>query len=159
MTISIIFVMRYAKRVQENPMLSIVGAEHRELFANAEHMAESDGTAADGGSIKMQGSEGENTPAHTNVMSGRQKAILAVFGGCFFIMILGVIPWAEKFDIYFFENINEFLRGIPVLGVVLGNTLRLENGGFPILRCCSCWARSYALSYGAGMKPSLQNCL
>lgn len=130
MTISIIFVMRYAKRVQENPMLSIVGAEHRELFANAEHMAESDGTAADGGSIKMQGSEGENTPAHTNVMSGRQKAILAVFGGCFFIMILGVIPWAEKFDIYFFENINEFLRGIPVLGVVLGNTPPLGEWWF-----------------------------
>lgn len=51
----------------------------------------------------------------------RRKTTLWIFGLTFVVMIIGVIPWAEKFNIMFFENAVKWLADIPYLGVVLGN--------------------------------------
>ena len=71
--IGIAFVMRYADRVKADPSRSVV-ADQRE--ANAQHFS-------------VDAGEGEI------VMSGRQKAILAVFGLAFLVMMYGVIPWED----------------------------------------------------------------
>ena len=71
--LGIAFVMRYADRVKADPSRSVV-ADQRE--ANAQHFS-------------VDAGEGEI------VMSGRQKAILAVFGLAFLVMMYGVIPWED----------------------------------------------------------------
>lgn len=112
MAISIVFVMRYAKRVQANPALSIVAdmrADNEAHFLNNVEPREN---------------------ADEEKMSGKQKAILAVFGICFLIMILGVIPWADKFGIYIFEDISAFLAGLPAVGTVLGRIVPLGDWWF-----------------------------
>lgn len=112
MAISIVFVMRYAKRVQANPALSIVAdmkADNEAHFLNNAEPREN---------------------ADEEKMSGKQKAILAVFGICFLIMILGVIPWADKFGIYIFEDISAFLAGLPAVGTVLGRIVPLGDWWF-----------------------------
>jgi uncharacterized ion transporter superfamily protein YfcC len=70
----IFFVLRYADRVKRDPARSVV-ADMRE--ANQAHFSAGDGDDADG------------------VMPGRQKAILAVFGLAFVVMMYGVIPWED----------------------------------------------------------------
>lgn len=112
MAISIVFVMRYAKRVKANPALSIVAdmrADNEAHFLNNAEPREN---------------------ADEEKMSGKQKAILAVFGICFLIMILGVIPWADKFGIYIFEDISAFLAGLPAVGTVLGRIVPLGDWWF-----------------------------
>ena len=36
----------------------------------------------------------------------QRKSILSVFDGAFVIMIIAIIPWADKFGIYIFEQIH-----------------------------------------------------
>ncbi len=132
MAVSIFFVMRYAKKVQADPSLSIVAAmreeNERHFLAQRENQADSGNSGSIADTEEKSGEE-EQTASLT-ALSGRQKAILTVFGLCFLVMILGVIPWAEKFDIYLFENINAFLTGLPVLGTVLGRMVPLGEWWF-----------------------------
>jgi uncharacterized ion transporter superfamily protein YfcC len=74
--IGIVFVMRYAARVRADPSASLVYEMRDE---NAAHFHA--GTGDDGGA-----------PA---AMSGRQTAVLALFGLAFAVMIYGVIPWED----------------------------------------------------------------
>lgn len=60
----------------------------------------------------------------------KRKWIAALFGLTFVIMILSVIPWAYKFDITFFESLNEWLLGIPVVGAVIGKMIPLGDWWF-----------------------------
>ena len=69
----IFFVLRYADRVKADPSRSVV-ADMRE--ENARHFS-------------VDAGEGEV------VMTGRQKAILVVFGLAFVVMMYGVIPWED----------------------------------------------------------------
>lgn len=59
-----------------------------------------------------------------------RKATLWVFALTFIIMTLAVIPWAYKFDILFFENINNWLLSVPVLGAIIGGLPPLGDWWF-----------------------------
>lgn len=107
LVIAIIFVMRYAKKVKADPSKSIIFDMKEE---NEKHF------------VKEQPQALEFT--------GKHKAVLIVFGLTFVVMILGVIPWAYKFDITFFENMTNALADIPVIGKVLGGMIPLGDWWF-----------------------------
>ena len=71
--IGIVFVLRYADRVKKDPSTSVV------YHLKAENEA------------RFRGESG----AAAVTMTGTQKAILAVFGLAFVVMIYGVIPWSD----------------------------------------------------------------
>jgi len=80
--ISIIFTMKYAKKVKADPSQSIVAdlhKEHQKKFAINEN-------------------EQHN-------FDKKKIIILCLFAFTFIVMIIGVIPWAFKFKIFFFEKI------------------------------------------------------
>ena len=60
----------------------------------------------------------------------KRKWIAALFGLTFVIMVLSVIPWAYKFDITLFEDLNSWVLGIPVLGAALGKLIPLGDWWF-----------------------------
>lgn len=115
--IAIWYVMAYAKKVKADPSCSPVFRLRKE---NEEHfLAQSAG----------------NDPEHHGMealqpMTGRQKAILWVFGISFLVMVLGVIPWAEKFGITVFEDLCAWLASIPFVGTLLGNLTPLGSWWF-----------------------------
>jgi uncharacterized ion transporter superfamily protein YfcC len=73
LAIGIFFVLRYAERIKKDPSKSLV----YELKAENEARF-------------MAGGEGG-----TATLTGKQKAILALFGLAFVVMIYGVIPWSD----------------------------------------------------------------
>jgi uncharacterized ion transporter superfamily protein YfcC len=73
LAIAIAFVMRYAERVRKDPSKSLV---YSMKDTNEERFR------AGGG-------------AGTVAMSGKQKAILAIFGLAFAVMVYGVVPWSD----------------------------------------------------------------
>lgn len=93
--IGIWFIMRYAKKVKADPSKSLVYNIKEE---NEKHFL----------------GDKKETPDFTS----RRKAVLFIFVITFIIMILGVIPWAFKFNIMVFENLNNFLAKIPGLGIL-----------------------------------------
>lgn len=107
--LAIFYVMRYAAKVKADPSKSYI---YHMKEQNESHF--------------LAGGNSEEISS----LTGRQKAVLWVFGISFFIMVLGVIPWAAKFDIYFFENLNAVVRDIPFLGTVLGNITPLGDWWF-----------------------------
>ncbi len=106
--IGIIFVMRYAKAVKENPENSVIYDKKTE---NEAHFL---------GDRKEEIIE----------LTKKRQVILWVFGLTFFIMILGVIPWAGKFDITFFEDLVVSLAAIPFIGPLLGHMVPLGDWWF-----------------------------
>lgn len=56
-----------------------------------------------------------NVPSFT----GPRKAVMAVFGLTFLIMIISLIPW-EDFGIKVFAQMHDWLVGLPIIGAVLG---------------------------------------
>lgn len=106
--LAIWFVMNYAKKVKANPSLSAV-AYMKE--SNEKHFLSGD-------------------QAEIKVLNGKQKAVLSVFAISFLIMVLGVIPWADKFGITIFVDFNDWLRAVPGLGTVLGNITPLGSWWF-----------------------------
>ncbi len=105
---AIFYVMRYAEKVKNDPTKSLVYHMKKE---NEHHFL---------------GGEEQETPE----LTGKRKLILWIFGGTFILMILGVIPWAYKFNITIFESINEFFKGLPIAGKLLGNTVALGDWWF-----------------------------
>jgi len=73
LAIAIAFVMRYAERVRKDPSKSLVYS----MKATNEERFRAGGEA---GSVAM---------------SGKQKAILAIFGLAFAVMVYGVVPWSD----------------------------------------------------------------
>ncbi len=109
LAITILFVMGYAKKVRENPDKSLVSDMRK---SNKEHFLKEE---MEGDVVKL---------------TGRRKAVLWVFGLTFLLMVLAVIPWAWKFNITFFENLNNAILGIPVVGNVLGSILPFGDWWF-----------------------------
>ncbi len=106
--IAIWYVMSYAKKVKLDPSKSLI---YRLKEDNEKHfLAES----------------GEGV----GPLTGKQKAILWVFALSFIVMVLGVIPWADKFGITIFEDFNSMLTGIPFIGTLLGNVTPLGEWWF-----------------------------
>jgi uncharacterized ion transporter superfamily protein YfcC len=100
--LGIFFVLRYADRVKADPTRSVVAGMREE---NARHFS-------------VDAGEGEI------VMTGRQRAILAVFALAFIVMMYGVIPW-EDLNIglptlwwWFPEMTASFILFSIVIGVI-----------------------------------------
>jgi uncharacterized ion transporter superfamily protein YfcC len=92
-TISIIYVMRYAKKVYASKNASILSkheldAANEAFSKNQEEILE---------------------------LNGKRKVVLGLFILSFIVMILGVIPWSE-FGITVFENTTAWLNGSPLGG-------------------------------------------
>ena len=104
----ILFVMRYAKRVKNDPSKSLIYdmKEQNEAY--------------------FQRGKGAEVPELTH----KRKIILVIFALSFVIMVIGVIPWASKFGITIFEDINNFFLNIPVLGTVLGHIVPMGDWWF-----------------------------
>ncbi|WP_268912502.1 YfcC family protein [Lentilactobacillus sp. SPB1-3] len=104
LAISILFVYRYASKVEKNPKESLI-FDQRE--ADLKRFAIND----------------QNTDPN-NEMTGRQKAVLWLFGLTFLIMIMGLIPWDSINPSWtFFNDFTKWLTGIPVLGNLIGSNL------------------------------------
>lgn len=101
------FTMRYAKKVKNGDIKEDQQALDAETFPQA---------AADGAKV----------PA----LTGKRKASLWVFGLTFVIMILAVIPWADRFGMTFFVDLAEFFASIPLIGPFLGNIPPLGDWWF-----------------------------
>ena len=106
--LAIWYVMAYGRKVKADPAKSLVY-----------HMKESN--------------ENYFLSQKSNVqteMNTRQKVILWIFGLSFFIMVLGVIPWADKFGITIFEDLNKWVRQLPAVGAALGKITPLGSWWF-----------------------------
>ncbi|MGT2886986.1 YfcC family protein [Streptococcus didelphis] len=105
--ITIWFVYSYASKVEKDPSKSIVAdnmEEHRTIFK-----------------LENDGAE----------LTKRQGKVLWIFTSAFLIMILSLIPW-EKFNVSLFNNINNWLIKLPVLGTIIGKkTAPLGTWYFP----------------------------
>ena len=93
LAISIVFVMRYAKKVKANKGSTILSLQEQEAM-RAEFGEEQHESAAD-------------AAAAGKLMTGRQKATLAVFALTFAVMIVGFIPW-EDFGVTLFDAGAEY---------------------------------------------------
>lgn len=83
LAISIVFVMRYAKKVKANKGSTILSLQEQEDMK------------AEFGEAQQEAIVTESTPKGEKTMTGRQKASLAVFALTFVIMIIGFIPWGD----------------------------------------------------------------
>lgn len=92
--IAILYVMSYAKKVRNDPSKSVIFSMKKE---NEDYFLH------------------ENTEIPR--IEKRQLVVLIIFCLTFILMILGVIPWGEKFHINFFKSINDFLANFPFLGI------------------------------------------
>lgn len=98
--VGIIFTMRYAKKVQADPSESIVADYHEE---NVKRFAISE--------------------TEEYKFDAKKRWILFLFALTFIVMIIGVIPWAWKFEIYFFDDMyNKIADGFfgKILGFISG---------------------------------------
>ncbi|MCK5779878.1 MAG: YfcC family protein [Psychrilyobacter sp.] len=107
---AIFYMMRYAEKVKNDPTKSLVYDQKKE---NEEHFL---------------GADAETTTVPE--LTKQRKLILCLFGGTFIVMIFGVIPWAYKFNITIFEDINNFFLGLPGIGHILGGVVPLGDWWF-----------------------------
>lgn len=92
--IGIAFVMRYAIKVKADPSKSLVASMRVE---NEKHFL----------------GEDPEIPEYT----GKRKLVILLFALTFVIMVLGVIPWAGKFNIEIFDNAYNWLaQNVKILG-------------------------------------------
>ena len=84
-TAAILFTMHYAEKVRRDPSKSVVYDIHEEIESHIHKLGTDD------------------IPEFTR----QRKGILTVFAASFIVMILAIIPWSDKFNIYVFDNIHE----------------------------------------------------
>ncbi len=89
LAISIVFVMRYAKKVKADKGSTILSLQEQEIMK------------AEFGEVKQETEEAEATVGK-KLLTGRQKWTLIVFAFTFVVMIVGFIPW-EDFGIEVFN--------------------------------------------------------
>ncbi len=101
-TISILFVYQYAAKIEKDPSRSYVFEQREE-------------------DLKRFALNHEDQPG--TKMTGRQKAVLWMFGLTFLIMIMGLIPWDQiNKNWTFFTSFTKWLQGVPFLGSLMGQT-------------------------------------
>ena len=83
LAISIVFVMRYAKKVKEDKGSTFLSLQEQQDMMNEWGMKESEAEGAEGDAVANA------------KMTGRQKASLVVFALTFVIMIVSFIPWTD----------------------------------------------------------------
>lgn len=98
--IATLFVYRYAVKVQKDPSHSLV-------YKNYDK---------DQKKFSVSGTKKE--------MNTKQKVVMIIFGLTFLIMILGLVPWSTLNENWtFFETMNNWLMGLPIIGTVLGQQM------------------------------------
>lgn len=100
---AIIFVMRYAAKVKKGEHLEDSRLRPRSLSAKTQSVPE---------------------------FTGRRKAVVSIFALTFLVMVIAVIPWEYKFGITFFADIANWLKDLPVVGVLFGGLLPLGDWWF-----------------------------
>lgn len=101
--ISIIYVMRYANKVKQDPSKSLVFKQREEDLK--EFALSGDGTL-------------------DTEMTVRQKAVLWIFGITFVVMVAGLIPWSSiNASWTFFDTATKWITGIPFLGNLIGHDM------------------------------------
>jgi uncharacterized ion transporter superfamily protein YfcC len=91
-TISILYILRYAKKIKNDPSKSIIFDQKKEMESHFGHL-----------------SKGEIVP-----LNNKLKLILFVFAACFIIMIIGV----ALLDWWFIEMTSIFLVGAITIGFI-----------------------------------------
>ena len=88
LVISIMFVMRYAKKVKADKGSTFLSLQERETMVRE---------FGRGGDVLGEGGAAphENANADEQSMTGRQKAALVAFALAFVVMIVGFIPWED----------------------------------------------------------------
>lgn len=104
---SIVFVMRYAKKIKIDPTKSIV-YDMRDSIADR--------------FLK-------NHTQTTTTISHQQIKVLFIFFLTFIIMIVSLIPW-QSFGINLFFNINNWIDSLPIIGGIIGKSLPLGEWYF-----------------------------
>lgn len=100
--ISIIYVMRYASKIEKDPTKSLV---YKTREADRKHF-----------DIESIESQAEITT--------RQKWVNGIFFATFAIMIISLIPWDMlNKNFTFFNTATDWLSGLPVVGVLLGKNM------------------------------------
>ena len=110
LAISIVFVMRYAKKVKADKGSTFLSLQEQEDMMNEWGMAESEVEAATG------------DQAATPKMTGRQKWSLIVFALTFVVMIVSFIPWEDLgFDGFVqgatYEEVETTVSGDDIVAV------------------------------------------
>ena len=110
LAISIVFVMRYAKKVMNDKGSTFLSLQEQEDMMNEWGMAESEVEAATG------------DQAATPKMTGRQKWSLIVFALTFVVMIVSFIPWEDLgFDGFVqgatYEEVETTVSGDDIVAV------------------------------------------
>ncbi|WP_373841630.1 YfcC family protein [Limosilactobacillus sp.] len=101
--VSIIYVYHYASVIQKDPTKSLI---YDQRAADEKRFA-----------IKTRTND-------EHQMTGRQKAVIWLFGATFVIMILGLIPWTNLNPHWtFFDKFAKWLTSIPFLGNLLGHDM------------------------------------
>ncbi|MBR3689477.1 MAG: YfcC family protein [Eggerthellaceae bacterium] len=109
--LSIVFVMRYAKKVKADKGSTILSLQERDLmnetFASLEAQTASDEAA-------LSAAKSENGVRAIHLIEGRQKAVLVVFAVAFIVMIIGFIPWEDLGVTFFSGAWSALLTGFPL---------------------------------------------
>lgn len=103
-----IYISNYAKKVKKDPSKSLIY------------------------NMKQQNEEyfQINKTSEIPELTKKHKLILYVFATSFLIMVIGVIPWAAKFNITLFEDMTNFLINIPIVGKILGHMVPMGDWWF-----------------------------
>ena len=104
---SILFTMHYAEKVRKDPTKSVVYDMRSQIETHINKL------------------NTEEMPEFTR----QRKSILSVFAGAFVIMIIAIIPWADKFGIYIFEQIHNAICNIPLFGSLIAHMAPLGGWG------------------------------
>ncbi|SKA12085.1 Uncharacterized membrane protein YfcC, ion transporter superfamily [Pilibacter termitis] len=100
--ISIIYVYRYASKIEKDPTQSLVFAQRKE---DEKHF--------DIEAINRQ-----------ETITTRQKTVNLFFFSAFVIMLVGLIPWGDIIPGFtFFEDVTKTLSDVPFLGAFLGKDM------------------------------------
>ena len=123
LAISIVYVMRYAKKVKADKGSTILSLQEQQDMMNEWGMIESEEEAA------------TDDAAPVKHMTGRQKWSLIVFGLTFVIMIVSFIPWADLGVDFFelgatYEEVTASVDGEEIVAVyddATGTSLEFES--------------------------------
>lgn len=86
LAVSIVFVMRYAKKVKANKGSTILTLQEQEVMHAEFGEEQNTDTPAETSSVTTQ---------KVRYLTGRQKAVLIFFAFTFVVMIIGFIPWGD----------------------------------------------------------------
>lgn len=100
--ISIVYVYRYASKIEKDPTKSLVYDRRQEDIKHFDIEA----------------------IANQETMTKKQRNVMILFFITFILMIISLIPWTMLNDNFtFFENLTSWITGLPVIGMVLGKDM------------------------------------